>query len=433
MKVLRYLRKDSDDTTGRMFRGMAKLALGSILGRAISVVTVPILSRIYSPADYGMLSVYTSLVFILQPIMTLRYLVGIPLPKRDEMALNVFALSGLLLMFFTPVLAVLLGLFGPQMLGLLSIPELAPWWWLVLIGVVATSLAELLNLWATRQRAYRLIATNSIVIMIYGESVKIILGLLGGNTFGLLFGQMIGQSGGIFRFSRAFAEDFRRIPKVVTLRRLRYVARYYWAYPAFRLPSQFLLAFAVQAPLLYTAGLYGVDVAGQLGMALLTLALPVNLIGGAMGKAYYAEIARLGRSRPAEILAATKKVQQHLFLIGIVPTVVLMFFGPTLFTFAFGAKWLDAGRYAAVLSTYTLLQFTSAPLMQLLNIFNRQGMFLIFGLGRVALILSLFWVVLHLKISVDSYVRAYGVIMTTFYAIITGYVFLLASRAKRIR
>ncbi|MER8537737.1 oligosaccharide flippase family protein [Mesorhizobium sp. M1005] len=412
---------------------MAKLALGSILGRAISLVTVPILARIYTPADYGMLSVYTSLVLILQPIVTLRYLVGIPLPKRDEMALNLFALSGLLLMFFTPVLAVLLGLFGPQLLSLLSVAQLAPWWWLVVIGVVATSLAELLNLWATRRRAYRLIATNSVIIITCGESIKIAMGLLGITTFGLLFGQMIGQSGGIFGFSRAFAKDFRRIPQVVTMRRLRYVAGYYWTYPAFRLPSQFLLAFALQAPLLYTAGLYGVDVSGQLGMALLTLALPVNLIGGAMGKAYYAEIARLGRSRPAEILAVTKKVQQRLFLIGIVPTMVLMFFGPKLFALAFGPKWLEAGHFAAVLSTYTLLQFTSAPLMQLLNIFNRQGVFLIISVGRVALILSLFWVVSHLKISVDNYVRAYGAIMTVFYTIITVYVFLLAGRAKRAR
>lgn len=414
-----------------VFRGMAKLALGGLAARLIGIITVPVIARIYSPADFGILSVYVSIVQIALPMMGLRYSVAIPLPRSDTMALNVFALSGLLGLAFTSAIGLALVLIGADLLSLFSADALGPWAWLVAVGVLTAGAAELLGAWATRKRAYNRMAVNSVTILVVGESVKIVFGLLGFKPFGLLFGQMANQSGGVISFTLAFWADLSKIPVLVTWRRMFMAARRYWSYPALRLPSQFLLSFAIQAPLLYTARIYGVSVSGQFGLALMVLAIPVNVIGQAMGKAYYAEIARIGRSRPREILALTKKVQMRLFFAGVFPALALMFFGEAIFVLAFGQGWREAGRYSSILSLYVLLQFTSAPLIQLLNVFNKQGVFLIINSVRAALIVALFWFATAYTISMVDYVRIYSYLMAGIYAIITAYVFFVASRASR--
>ncbi|MBZ9937877.1 lipopolysaccharide biosynthesis protein [Mesorhizobium sp. BR1-1-16] len=431
MSLIASLRRPATSTSERMFRGMMMLAFGGILARAIGVITVPILARIYTPADYGMLSVYTSIVQMILPVLTLRYVVAIPLPRRDAMAFNVFVLSTLLMLGFSIVVGIGLALFGPDLLRLASAEKLASWWWLILVGVLTAGFAEIIGSWATRHREYKLMARNSVTVTVLGESIKIIFGLLGWRPFGLLVGQMAVQSGGAMSFTRHFWPQFKANFRKVSRKRLAFVARYYSSYPLFRLPSQFLLVYSMQAPLLFTAGLYGVDISGQLGLALMTLALPINLIGQAMGKAYYAEVAKIGRKNPAEIMRLTKHSQLRLLLGGLVPTLVLMFLGPQLFAFAFGEKWRVAGEFAATLSSYTLLQFTSAPLIQLLNIFNRQSVFLILNIIRTIAVSLLFHFCVSLKLTAPEYVFAYSMIMTVFYVGVTGYIFWLTINASR--
>ena len=413
-----------------MFRGMAKLATGGVLGRAVGLLTVPILSRLYAPADYGVLSVYASLVQILFPLLCLRYAIAIPLPRREEVALALLALSALLILGLASVIGLGLLAWGPALLRFFSADVLAPWWWLIVIGLLTASLSELLGAWATRERAYGLMARNAVAIAVIGESLKLLLGLLGLRPLGLLVGQMVGQSGGVVSFTLHFRDRLGRIRSVVTPRLLRFVLLRYRGYPFYRMPSQFLLAFATQAPLLYTARLYGMEVSGQLGLALLTLALPVNLIGQAMGKAYYAEISRLGRARAGEIIRLTKEMQLRLFLVGLLPTFALMFLGPALFGIAFGSKWIEAGEYASILSLYTLLQFTSAPLMQIFNVFDKQFVFLLLNVLRAGLVTGIIFLSSTLALSPREYVFAYGLAMTAFYALTTAYVFLFARDAK---
>ena len=54
-----------------------------------------------------------------------------------------------------------------------------------------------------------------------------------------------------------------------------------------------------------------------------------------------------------------------------------------LFVLIFGEKWTLAGVYATILSPYILLQFTSNPLIQVLNIIGSQLTFLVINIIRI--------------------------------------------------
>ena len=416
-----------------VFRGMATLAMGTGMARLIGVATIPILTRIYSPADYGVLAVYTALVAIVAPTLSLRYVLAVPLPRSDGLALNLLALSAALMAATSLVAALACWLFAGTFLRWMSMEVLIPWWWLVLLGGLAVALYESMSLWATRHRAYKVIAQTKVVQSALGESVKLGLGLLALKPFGLLFGSLVEQSGGVSFLVSRFKNGFAKHAKRIRLKRMFSLISGYRNFPLFRLPSQFLLVFSAQAPAMFAAALYGAETTGQLGLALMALAVPSNLIGQSIGQAFYGEIARLKKGSELKIKELAYSVQVRLFVVGVPVSAIIFFFGESIFELAFGATWKDAGRYAAILSPYVLLQLTSSPLVQILNIYNSQLSFLLINTFRAIGLGLIYSYCENSNSKPDQFISLLGFFLFFFYLLVSLYILRVVTKAASNR
>src|SRR5438093_12405217 len=69
------------------------MAGGNALGQALTVAVSPVLTRIYSPTDFGVLAVQVSLLSIILIFAGLRYEFAIPLPKDDGTAAALLTLA----------------------------------------------------------------------------------------------------------------------------------------------------------------------------------------------------------------------------------------------------------------------------------------------------------------------------------------------------
>ncbi len=63
-------------------RNILTLMTGSTIAQAIPIAISPILTRLYTPEDFGVLALFTSLVTIFSVISTGRYEFAIMLPKK---------------------------------------------------------------------------------------------------------------------------------------------------------------------------------------------------------------------------------------------------------------------------------------------------------------------------------------------------------------
>lgn len=432
MKIGRSFRRaKASQGTESVFRGMLTLAMGSGAARLVSVAAIPILSRIYAPEDYGVLSVFTALTLLLAPLLTLRYLTALPLPRHEGLALSLLALCGILVAGGAALVSVLLWTFGPYLLRLMSMEALIPYRWLIVVCLVGAAAYETMVMWATRARAYRDIAKTQFTQSALKALCQIGLGLLAIKPLGLLIGHTVGVSAGLGSLLWRSRERFRDNARFITWRNIGRVAGGYRSFPLYRLPSQLLLVFSMQAPLLFTAAIFDAATTGQLGLAVTALTMPMSLIGTAVGRAFYGEIAALGKKQPQKIYALSKSTQVRLLLVGIPVALVIAFFGEEIFIIVFGRQWQEAGIYASWLAPYVLFQLTSAPLMNVLNIYDRQGVFLAINLVRAASLLLLFGAVHQFGLSSYEFVPAYSVVMTIFYVGISLYV-LYAARQKTL-
>lgn len=403
--------------SGNVFRGMATLALGSGTARLIGLAAIPVLTRIYSPEDYGVLAVFTAFVAMLAPVLTLRYVIALPLPRHDGMAINLLALAAALTAFFTLVLTLVLGLFGTPVFNALSMQALAPWWWLIVIALVGTALYEMMSMWATRARAYKLIARTQIIQAVAGDGSKIALGLLGLMPLGLLIGQVIKQSAGTINLAQTFWTGLRRHARQIRPDRMIFAARRYAGFPAYRLPSQFLLVLSTKAPLLFVAAMYDAETTGQLGLALMALAVPVGLLGQTMSQAFYAEGASVGRKSPDLIRRLAHSTIKRLLLLSLLPALALLLFGEMIFTLAFGPAWQLAGTFASVLAIYLVFQFLQKPMAHLFFIFEAQRQLLFLNIQRATLIAACFATAYFLQIEAVTTVLFYSIAISAHYAL----------------
>ncbi|MBQ2263748.1 MAG: oligosaccharide flippase family protein [Loktanella sp.] len=408
--------------SGGVFRGMATLAFGSGIGRVIGIASIPVLTRLYSPEDFGVLAVFTALVAILAPLVTLRYVLALPLPRHDGVAMNLLVLSTGLMLGLTACVALALWLWGGPLLALVSMDVLAPWWWLIALGVLGTASYEMLTMWATRRRAYKVIAQTNVTQSIAGAVVKIAMGLAAFQPLGLLVGQVVAQAGGIGRLLRGFVAEFHASWHHVRASRLRKVTWRHRGFPVWRVPSQFMMIFSMQGPMLFMAALYDAETTGQFGLAMMALSVPVNLLGHSAGKALYGEAALLVKSSPGSVLKMCRDVQIRLLCISTPLAILLWLFGETLFRFAFGAEWIEAGQYASILAVAILFQFTSAPLIQVMNLLSRQSAFLTINVIRLFGLVGIFYISSTMLLEAKSTVMMIAAFSTIFYLFVTLYV-----------
>jgi O-antigen/teichoic acid export membrane protein len=145
-------------------------------------------------------------------------------------------------------------------------------------------------------------------------------------------------------------------------------------------------------PVVLLTSLFGSAVTGLFGLANSIINLPMNLIGNSVAQVFYSEAANIGKTNPQKIKSLSVKLIKKLALIALVPLIVLLLFGPWLFSFVFGAEWYSAGVYARILSIMVYFHFIALPIGRILEIFERQREGLIFNIIRLIMVLSVFFI-----------------------------------------
>lgn len=428
-KLLNSWNKQSHE--GVIFRNMIKLISGDGLARIIGLVTAPIITRIYLPEHMGVLSVFTSLVALMVPFGTFRYSLAIPLPKNDGSAFNISVLSFLLLSISSLFLFFIFMFFGRGILAFFSMGQITFYWWLVPIAFAGTGLYELLSGWAIRKKEFNPLAKTKVWQKIIGDVVKVLFGFIGIRPLGLLIGYILNQAGGIIRLFKDFKIYFTDNVKHISRKRIIFFSKRYSDFPKYRIPSQFLLNLSSKAPLLYFAWHFGADTTGQIGLATMMLSLPISLIGYTTGKAYYAEIATIGKRMPEKIFKITKNVAQKLFLFSTIPFLVILFLGPLIFEIVFGVKWHEAGIFASILSPYLLAQFIYGPISEgILSVFEKQSWVFIIELIRTTFVFIFFAISYFLDLGSEKTLLLYSIALTMHYAISTYILFFIINKEK---
>lgn len=352
--------------TNSFARGVVTLVSGTAGAQAMLVLAAPLLTRLYSPEDFGFLAIFVSILALLRVIASLRYELAIALPNDDGEAANIVMVCLLLLMLTSLLTAVMVLFFGEDIADILGVPKFANYCWLLPFGVLSIGLYTVFSYWGIRTKQFSTIAATKLTQAFTTLVIQLTTFKLG--SVGLLLGHIVGQGMGTTRI----ALPALRTPafRSISTQKIKAAAVRYKRFPIFSTWAGLLNTAGLQLPPLLFAVFFNPAVAGVYALAHRVLNLPLSIIGSAVGQVFYSNAAEAHRT--GKLGTMVEQLHCRLAHIGFPPALLLILIGPNIFDFVFGDEWRDAGNFARWMAPWIYLVFVCSPLSTVISVVERQ-------------------------------------------------------------
>lgn len=354
------------------FRHVSILTYGTIVAQTITALSMPLLTRLYSPSDFGVLAVYTALVSTISSISCLRFHIAIPIPEEKFEAINIFVLAIVATCLSVLLCSISILTWPAEIASALGIAQLMSHFWLLPLGVGLVSLYNILLYWFTRERAYSLLMKARIARAVGGNTTQLSLGYLTPSPFGLLIGFLVFNCFGIASLvTRFVAEGVSQISQI-SLRSLKKSAVKYRRFPIVSTPEALFDNAGQHLPIIIISANASTAEAGYLAIANLLLMLPMGLIGTSIGQVYLAEAS--GKRNRGELRSFTTKIMLSTLKFGLPTILAIGVLVPALLPYILGGEWNRTSIVILWLLPYALLLLVCSPISVLLYVTNNQSL-----------------------------------------------------------
>jgi lipopolysaccharide exporter len=397
-------------------RNAALLSIGTAAAQGFSMLAAPVLTRVYAATDIGQWALFTSFISVASVCVSLKYEIGIVSAKDEPEAARLTYASVLLSLPLSILgglalyLAIRLSWFGfgalPEYATLLIIPSL------FLTGAFAA-----LRYWSIRQGEFGLISKTIVGQHASRALSQVSFGLVRAASSGLMVGELLGRAVGVTPLFR------REWPKIyphmtsVSVRDLLRTLNVNRKLVVYSLPSTFIDTLVSNLPIPLVVGMYGLEAGGYFALVQRVLAVPLGLIAASVADTFHGSLATCARESPHQMVALFKRTSIWLFLIGLVPTLILIGCGKSLFQIIFGNQWALAGTLAAISAPWFLTGFVVSPLSRLVFVLHGQELKLIYDIGILASMLAVAWLSFHRHLSLVQTAWAFSSVNTLAYLI----------------
>lgn len=340
---------------------------GSVAAQAIGFFAAPIITRLYTPNDFGYMTLIASFIGTLSAIACLRYQIAIVLPKANSKAYNVFALCLVIVLVFAISLFFLVAAFRHQIATWMSVAGLQKWLWFVPVGVLVSGLKLALDHWYTRTKKFFLLSISQITRSLTASTTKILAGLLvGSSTFWLITGNVVGIIGAALLLGATFIKhslfDLRH---GFTKNELRQVAKEFKKFPIYNAPTAILNSASQNIVIFMFAYYFPLEALGLYGLANSILRKPVQLVAKSIRRVFLQKAAEM-QANGLGLSGPLMKATLGLAVLGLIPFGTIALSGEWLFSMFFGKQWAVAGYYAQLLTPWLFLLFINPPATQII-------------------------------------------------------------------
>lgn len=372
---------------GRFLRQALTLAGGTALAQALTLLVAPIITRLYSPEDYGLAAIYTAMTAILATAAAGRYELSITAADNDHHAAALLYLSLFCAAAFSTILVPLLIFAAIQLFPGLLPPSAKQVLFLIILNVLLSATYLTLYYWLNRGAHYKQMAHSRIVQVSVASLVSIGLGFLNFGFLGLLIGILLGQFTAIL-FVLWHVRTLPSRPWLPNLRDLLQIAREYVGNPKYILPAHLIGTAAIQIPSLMLNSLFGPTVAGHYALAQRVVGLPTSLVAAALGDVF--------RQKAAKAYHETGSFRS-LFLrtlllsagLAVLPYAALALVAPIAFPLVFSSEWKTAGLFTQILCLSGFFQFALTPVGTWAMIVRAESYILFWHILRLLGVLGL--------------------------------------------
>ena len=357
-----------------LFKSAIILSIGSGIGQLISVLASPFLTRIYSPEEFGMFTLFVSIASTASVVGAGRLELAQLIPKRSLAANKVRTTAIVFSIIFSFLFGIVLVMIRPEVI------ENSLFYILLPLTVLLISLGSIQNYYATRKNKFKSISLGNLIKSISNNSIAITLGLLQ-YSLGLVAGYIVGNIAfnTLLRFylpkSRMFVQTIKEHLKTLSS---------YKDFPTTNSISAFSNMATNQLPIIIMAMVFDNALIGLYGLLMKVLNMPLIFFGRSISQVLFSRFSSEER-KGASMTKWVQKLGVYLFIGITIILLPLVFWGEDIFSIAFGEEWAEAGRLVVYFIPFYVLRFVYFCLSTLMIVKRRLKTDLIQNISALAL------------------------------------------------
>lgn len=357
--------------SSEFIKNIAVVMSGTAISQIISIAITPLLTRNYTPEDFGFYTTFIAIYSLLCSFATGKFERVILLSNDNR---NIVVVSSLCLftsIIFSVVCFILLLIsnisfdfskWGIQVL-------LIKWLYIIPFFLILYAVNTVFLTYLNYEKDFKEISKSRVIKTFVSTSVSVICIFFLKDMGGLILGEISGLFiSTIYLFPRLkFLFQFK---KEISSQFYSFISRYR-NFPLYNIPTDLLNNSSSQVPVFFLSPIYGVQVTGQYSLMKRMLDAPVSLFSSSVLEVFRQKASEqfINNGDCRSLLIRTAK---NLALISILPFSILFVFGDDIFVLIFGEKWRDAGEYASIFSVFYFFKFISSPISYVFYIAEKQ-------------------------------------------------------------
>lgn len=341
-------------------RNVLTLMTGTTIAQAIPIAASPILTRIYSPEDFGVYALFIAITTIIGGIANARYELAIMIPKKDEDAINIVALGFIITCIISLLLMILIIMLNEYIAKVLENEEISFWLYLSPIAVFFIGIFNLLNYFNNRKKNYKDLRDAIILKSITLTVVQILVGFFKTGASGLVTGEILSRMISNTKLIKNIIKDKKMISKITKVKIL-VLGKKYANFPKIIMISSLFDNLTLQLPSMMIPKIFSFSISGYFFFASKIVNMPASLISTSIAQVYLQKITENKNNR-IETFSVLMSTLKKLFLIAFPITIVGYILSPYIFPLLFGQEWVISGEIAQYLFLVFLIRFCVSPL-----------------------------------------------------------------------
>lgn len=353
---------------------VAILISGSAISQIAIVLVTPLLTRLYTPEDFGVLSIYVSIMFTVAIITSFHYETAIPLPANERDALNLLILSLIILLANVFLISVFVLFFHESIAAVFKTEGLQSYLGFLPVSILGFGFFQVFQLWLLRQENYVRITKGKVHMNISQITAQVGLGFIAKSSGYLIAGEVIGRIVGGTGMALSSWKEIKKQRSAITRQRMWRMAVRYRRFPLVSSWSSLFNGLSQHLPTLFIAYALGAKAAGWYLIANRVLALPDALLGYSVKQVYIAKSAKVIHTSFPSFVRIFWNTLQRMSVISLFVFTLIALLAPAIFSFVFGDVWGEAGVFVQCMSILFFMQIIVGPISS--NYFLLEAQFI---------------------------------------------------------
>lgn len=409
-------------------KNVLTLMTGTILAQLIPLLISPFLTRIYSPDDFGLLSLYLSVTGMIAIIATGRYELATMLPEKDDDAINIVCISFLITIVLTLFIFILVTLFNNPITLILNNPRISNWLFFVPLSVFFAGVIQNLTFWLNRNRKYKEISVMRTIQALTINGAQ----LATGSKFstGLIIGNIFGQGiTFLLLVIRFFYNTPKELFKKINKKNMGILMKTYRDFPMINSFHAFTDIAKDSITIILISNYFNATTLGYYALTIRILKTPIIFIGSAIGQVFFKDSTKY--LQEGILFQKVKSLIFKNIIIALPIFIGLFILSETIFSLVFGKEWGISGVYTRIMTPLFFINYISSPLSVIPLVLNKQKGYFLLNLIRSIFFVGTFTICGELNINIYD-TLLWVMIITTIWGVMNITYVLNISKQKSI-